>query len=394
MSFEKYEKEFSHCLHCHLCYVANWHTIDGWMPICPTAAYFRFESFYATGRIEIARGIFEDKITEPSERLLTAIYSCTGCGACREQCHSLTGFKADHLELFGDLKSKYVEEGELLPEHMAIMDGLKREDNVFGKPKADRGRWAEGLDIKDINKEKADVIYHAGCRLSYDEELWPIARGAITLLKDAGVDVGIAGSEESCCGGRIYEMGYKGEAKNYAEDVSGRVKASGATKLVTSCSDGYRAFKELYAEIGHELDVKVLHITQYLYQLIREGKIKPQKEVPMRVTYHDPCHLGRISGVYNAPRNILNLIPGIELIEMRRSKENSLCCGSGAGVMETFSDFSQWTAKERIEEAMSTGAEAIVTACPWCERAFKDAVNEMEEDFGVYDVLEILMKAI
>jgi Fe-S oxidoreductase len=394
MNLEEYKKEFNHCLHCHLCYVANWHDVDGWMPICPSGAYFNFESFYAPGRIEIARGIVENKITEPSGRLMQIIYSCAGCGACREQCHSLTGFKADHLQLFEDLKAKYVEEGELIAEHMAMIDGLKREDNVFGEPKADRGRWAEGLDLKDINREKVDVIYHAGCMLAYDEELWHIVRGAVTLLKDAGVDVGIAGSEESCCGGRAYEIGYQGEFTKYAEDVASRVKASGASRLVTSCSDCYSAFKRLYPMIGQKLDVEVLHITEYIDQLIKEGKIKPIKEVPMRVTYHDPCHLGRLSGVYNAPREILQSILGIELLEMRRSKGNSFCCGAGGGVKEAYSDFSLWTAKGRIKEAKATGAEAIVTACPWCERNFKDVIKEIGEDFKVYDVVEIVQKAI
>ncbi len=394
MNLDKYEKDFNHCLHCHLCYVANWHTIDGWMPICPSAAYFGFESFYASGRIEITRGIVEGKITEATDRLMKIIYSCTGCGACREQCHSLSGFKADHLQLFVDLKAKYVEEGELIAEHMAMIDGLKREDNVLGEPKEDRGKWAEGLDIKDINKEKVDVIFHAGCRLSYDKELWPIVRGAVTLLKDAGVDLGMAGAEESCCGGRVYEIGYLGEAKKYAEDLVGRVKASGATKLITSCSDCYDAFKRIYPALEQDMDVEILHITEYINRLIREEKIKPVKEVPMKITYHDPCHLGRISGVYNAPRSILHSISGIELLEMRRSKENSLCCGAGGGVMEAYSDFTMWTAKERIIEAKETGAKAIVTACPWCERNFKDAIKEMGEDFEVYDVIELLMQAI
>jgi Fe-S oxidoreductase len=364
------------------------------MPICPSGAYFNFESFYAPGRIEIARAIVEDKITEPSDRLMQIIYSCTGCGACYEQCHNMTGFKADHLQLFEGLKAKYVEEGELIPEHTVMIDGLRKEDNVFGEPKANRGRWAEGLDVKDINREEADVIYHAGCRFSYDEELWPIVRGTVTLLKDAGIDVGIAGSEESCCGGRAYEIGYQGEFAKYAEDVAGRVKASGASRLITSCSDCYSAFKRLYPMIEQKLDVEILHITEYINQLIKEGKIKPTKEVSMRVTYHDPCHLGRLSGVYNAPRNILNSIPGIELLEMKRNKGNSLCCGAGGGVLEAYSDLSTWTASERIKEAKDAGAEAIVTACPWCERNFKDVIREIDEDFKVYDIVELLIQSI
>ncbi len=155
-----------------------------------------------------------------------------------------------------------------------MIDALKREDNVLGEPKAKRGEWAAGLAVKDINTETCEVIFHAGCRYSYDPDLRETVRGQVQLMLAAGADVGIAGAEESCCGGRAYELGYRGEAENYADDLLSRVKASGAKTLVTPCADGYAHLKYLYPRMGKELPVEVLHTTQYLERLAGEGRLR------------------------------------------------------------------------------------------------------------------------
>ena len=305
------------------------------------------------------------------------------------------------------------------------IDNLRKEDNVFGEQKVERGNWAEGLDVKDINTEKADVVFHAGCRFSYDEDLQGIARSGLELLLLAGVDVGIAGRDEACCGGRAFDLGYRGEIEKYADDVHSRVKASGASTVVTPCADCYSAFRQSYSMIGRKIDVEVLHITEYLDRLIQEGRLKPRAEIPLRLTYHDPCHLGRLGeeyepwsgvwnkvhggvviadppkqvrmglgGVYEPPREVLRAIPGVELIEMERNREYSWCCGAGGGVLEAFEDFARWTALERIEEAKATGARALVTACPWCERNFRDALEDSGARMKVYDVVELVRESV
>jgi len=177
---------------------------------------------------------------------------------------------------------------------------------------------------------------------------------------------------------------------------------AGVKTVVTACSDGYHAFKHLYPDVGSEFEV--LHLVEFVARLIKEGKIKFSKTVPMTVTYHDPCHLGRrddvyvpgkaIMGIYEPPRDILRSIPGIELVEMYRIKEYAWCCGAGGGVREAYPDFSLWTAVERVEEAKATGAEAIVSACPWCERNFIDAINENGKKMMVYDIVELVQEAM
>jgi Fe-S oxidoreductase len=165
-------------------------------------------------------------------------------------------------------------------------------------------------------------------------------------------------------------------------------------KGVFSCSDGLSHLKLLYPRVTIKMNFEVVHMVEYLDQLIKEGKIKFTRNVPIKVTYHDPCHLGRYAGIYEPPRDILRSIPGLELIEMERSREYSWCCGAGAGVKQAYPDFSLWTAKERIKEAKETGATALVTSCPWCLRNFKDAIKESGEKLDVYDIAEIARRAL
>jgi Fe-S oxidoreductase len=351
------------------------------------------------------------------------VYQCQMCGGCDVSCKANRDLEP--IQILSELRAKFVEDGQLLPSHMPVIQGLKKEDNMMQRPKAERGKWAEGLAVKDLTKEKAEVVYHAGCRLSFDEQLWPLARGAVTLLKEAGVDVGIMGKDEACCGLRAYEMGYQGELTKYAEHNLEAWNVAGVKTVVTSCADGYQGFKVMYDKIGKKTPMEVLHITEFLDRLIREGKIKLTRKVPMIVTYHDPCHLGRLAepwihwegvekkvmgqliiheppkqfrrgayGVYDPPRDILRSIPGLELVEMKRIREYAWCCGAGGGVTDTYPDFALWAAEERIKEAEAIGVEAIVTACPWCERSFLDAVKERNKKIKVYDIVEIVQQAI
>jgi len=280
----------------------------------------------------------------------------------------------------------------------------------------------EGLDVKDVTVEKAEVVYHAGCLYSYDPELQHVPRITVSILKRAGVDVGILGKREMCCGVKAYDMGFQGEFLKYAESNIDAWNNVGAQKVVLSCADGYGLIKELYPRLGKTMRFEVLHISEFLDQLVQEGKLKLGRELPIQVTYHDPCHLARIAewlpnpgkehkvlnqlvirewdkvhrsqGVHEAPRNLLRRIPGLSLIEMERIKEYTWCCGAGGGVKEAYPDFALWTASERINEAKATGASALVTACGWCRRNLKDAVSNNGGKLEVYDLVELLEQAI
>lgn len=363
-------------------------------PSCPAGERYQLESYFPSGKIAIARAVYTGALTLEDDDVRERIYACTGCLSCEQQCGV---YHHQHIfETIQAVRTEAVTQGLLNPGYMVMVDSLKKEDNVLGKPKAERGDWTKGIKVKNASAEKVDILYHAGCMLSFDPELWEIPKGAIKIMQAAGANVGIMGREESCCGGRAFEMGYLGEFTKYAEHFLETVSALGVSTVVTSCSDGYSTFKSLYPRVNIQMKPEVLHFVEYLDRMLKEGKIRFSRKVPMKVTYHDPCHLGRhvSPGVYEPPRNILKSIPGIELVEMRRNKENAWCCGAGAGVKQANPELALWTANERLKEAQATGAAALVTACPWCIRNFKDAVKEFGTTIEVYDVAELAQKAI
>ncbi|HEY86444.1 MAG TPA: (Fe-S)-binding protein [Dehalococcoidia bacterium] len=424
MALEDYLSDAKRCCRCSYCkwiplaQVKSWRFAKG----CPSIAYKNFHSYSAGGRLAVVLSLSEGR-SSYTDGLLDVVYQCQMDGSCDVAC-KICRYHMEPLEAMRELRFKLVEEGQLLPQHIPVIDNLRKEDNMVMKPKAERGKWSEDLDIKDLTTESAEVVFHGGCQLGFDEELGKVARTAVTLLKNAGVDIGIIrGKEENCCGGKAYDMGYRGEFIKYAENNIEAWTRAGVKTVVTSCSDGYFTFKRLYPDIGSKFEV--LHTVEFIDRLIKEGRIKFNKTIPMTVTYHDPCHLGRLGeqyipwqgeekkirgqivvyepskprnngagGIYEPPREVLRSIPGLELVEMERIREYAWCCGAGGGVREAYPDFSYWTARERIEEAKSTGAEALVSACPWCERNFIDAVNGNGDKMKVYDVIELVQQAI
>lgn len=424
MAWQDYVHDMQRCTRCSYCkwipyrYVRNTNFMEG----CPSIARYNWHAFSASGKFNMAYSLFLERI-EISEPFLDILYKCHMDGSCDISCKVQQDLEP--LQLMQELRIKCVEEGQLIPAHMSVIEGLRKEDNMMQSLKADRGNWAKGLDVKTLTQEKAEVIYHVGCRYSFDEELWPIARAGLNLLQTAGVDIGILGTEEVCCGGRAYELGYVGELMKYAEHQMEAFQTAGVKTLITPCSDCYASFKVLYDKIGKKLGVEIFHITQYLDLLIKKEKIKFSKKVPLKVTYHDPCHLGRLgepwihwqgkeikalgpmiihdppkkfrrgaNGVYEPPREILKKIPGLKLVEMYRIKEYAWCCGAGGGVIDAYPDFALWTASERLKEAKGVGAEAIVSACPWCKRNFLNAIKETGNKIKAYDLIEILQMTI
>lgn len=423
MALENYRAYMARCSRCSYCkwipfdQVKSWRFAKG----CPSVEYNKFQAYAAGGRMAATLSFLEGR-SDYTDRFIDIAFNCLLCGSCDVAC-KVGRYNMEPLEVMHELRFKMVEDGQILPEHMAVIEGLRKDDNMLMKPKAERGNWAEGLDIKDLTEEKAEVVFHAGCRLSYDQEQWKVARIAVNLLKKAGVDFGIMKKNESCCGGRAYHLGYRGEFTKFAQNNIEAWAKAGVKTVVTACADGYHTLKRLYPEVGSTFEV--LHMVEFVDRLIKEGRIEMSKRIAMKVTYHDPCHLGRQGepyvpwkgqekkirgqvviydppkpryngawGIYEPPRDVLRAIPGLELVEMERIKEYAWCCGAGGGVIDAYPEFSSWTAGERIEEARSTGASAIVSACPWCEKNFTDVIAKDKVDMKVYDVLELVERAI
>ena len=424
MSIEEYRADALRCTRCAYC---------KWMPLdlmkswrfskgCPSVEYGKFHSFSAGGRLITALSLMDERSTV-TEKVRDSVFMCNMCGSCDVTC-KMCRYDMEPLQAMRELRAKLVEEDHLPAQLAPVMESMRTNANMLGGAKERRGDWAKNLGIKDLSKTTAKVVFHAGCRYSFDGEQSDVARTAVAILKQAGVDFGIMGATESCCGGRSYYMGVDEHLKARSADNLAQWKKAGVETVVTPCADCYHTFKRLYPKHAGST-IKVVHMVEMVDQLVRDGRLKLTKPVRMKVTYHDPCHLGRQGedyvpwngkekkffgqavaydpprpryngafGVYDAPRNVLQAIPGIELVEMERNKEAAWCCGAGGGAREAYPKFSEWTAQERIEEAESTGADALVSACPWCERNFTDAVRHRAKKLQVLDILQLVKQAL
>ncbi len=420
MALAEYQNDIETCCRCSACKFIPFENVKGFQnaTVCPSIARYGFHAYSGGGRLGIAAAMLE-KHLDYTDKLLEVVYNCQMCGACDVSCKYAMDMEV--LEPINEVRAECVASGHTLPVLDKMVAGLRQRGTMVPGGRA-KGSWSEDLDLKDYTKQPAEVIYHAGCRTSHDRSLWKVARATVKLMQKAGIDVAVAAGER-CCGGRAYQMGYQEDAVNQARHNMEVINKSGAKTLVTGCAECYHAFKVLYDRFGVRGGLEVRHTSEYFARLIQDGRLKPEKRLDLAVTYHDPCHLGRQGepyihwegrrrpgqmilfdppkefrrgtyGVYEPPREVLMSIPGIRMKEMDRIKEYAWCCGAGGGVRESNPDFARWTARERVNEARQTGAEAIVTGCPGCERSFNEAIKESGAGLKVYDVVELIAGAI
>lgn len=421
MGLEQYKGDMGMCCRCSCCKFIPLQQVQGhpYSTVCPSISRFDFHAYSGGGRLNIGTAMLDGSL-KYTDKLLHVVYNCQMCGACGVSCNYAMDMEVQ--EPINEIRIRCVEDGKTDPALDKVIQRLRKQGSMVpaaGK----RGAWASGLKLKNIARNKVDVLFHVGCLTSYDKGMHKLARATAEILKKAGVDFGIAGDNETCCGGRAYQMGYEKDFLRQAKKNMAMIKKAGVKTVVTACADGYQAFKVLYDKFGLKKDLEVLHISEYIDRLIKSGRLKLRKQAGMSVTYHDPCRLGRMgepwihwkgkkipgdrfvfdppkqyrrgsNGVYEPPRNVLHSIPGLKLTEMTRIKEYAWCCGAGGGVRESNPEFASWTARERIDEAASTGAEAIVTACPWCEKTFNEAIAASGSSLKVYDIVELVANAL
>jgi Fe-S oxidoreductase len=421
MALEDYRGDMEMCCRCSACKFVPMQKVKGaeFSYVCPSIARYNFHAYSGGGRMNIGASMLKNGMNY-TDKLLHVVYNCQMCGACGVSCNYAMDMEV--LEPITEFRFKCVEDGKTNAALDKVIAGL-RKTGAMVPSKGRRGDWAAGLGVKNATKEKVDVLYHVGCLTSFDKGMQKLAKATVRILQKAGVNFGIAGDAEICCGGRAYQMGYKEDFLNQAKKNMAMIKKAGIKTLVTGCADGYHAFKVLYDQYGLKGNLEVLHVSEYIDRLIKDGRLKPRRKVNLSVTYHDPCRLGRLGepwlhwkgkkipgdrfvfdppkeyrrgtkGIYEPPRDVLRSLPGLKLTEMSRIKEYAWCCGAGGGVSESNPDFARWTARKRIEEAVSTGAGAIVTACPWCEKTFNEALGESGSTLKVYDIVELVEKAI
>ena len=321
------------------------------------------------------------------------IWACTTCRACEEACPVFN----EHVSLIIDMRRNLVlTEGKAPGEVNRTFTNLERQSNEWGRPRFSRAEWAQGLNVKTMAETEGQVeyLYYVGTAVSFDPRNQKIARAFAQLLIKAGVSFAILGNEEESDGDSARRLGNEFLSQELMEKNIEIFQSYGVKKIVTTDPHAYNAFLKEYPDFG--FTAEIVHHTELLAKLIDKGSLNPVNAVSRKVTYHDSCYLGRYNGIYDAPRYILGKIPGLELAEMERSRNKSMCCGAGGGSM-----FKEETGDRRInvlrtEQALETGASTIATACPYCMTMMIDGAKTTgsEDRVDTLDVVELLLEAV
>jgi Fe-S oxidoreductase len=320
------------------------------------------------------------------------IWLCTTCGRCPQQCPR----DVKQIESGVALRRVATEYGVFPPSVKAIRTvngGLVAEGNPFGASREERGSWAEGLGVKPFT-EGMQVLYFPCCYSSYDPRLRKVARATAAILNQAGVDFGVLGSKENCCGESIRKTGDEDLFKRLARENIKTFVDNGVTRILVSSPHCYHTFKNEYPQF--KVNFEVVHISQYLFELVNDGRLQFKSDFAKKVTYHDPCYLGRHNGIYDQPRGVLKKIPGLELNEMAEYRSDSLCCGGGGGRVWMETQKSERFSDLRITQALEAGAQVLATSCPYCITMLEDSRKTMDatEKIEVMDITEIVQELI
>lgn len=367
--------------------------------VCPVKDYLGgFEPYVARGKLRMADGLLRGTLNV-SDGLAKSIYECTLCGSCKEACHNSgdacielpTSRWIDHVKVFEALRADLVEAGYgPMPRHREIYGSIEKDHNPYFEKHADRGKWIpEGKELP----AKGGLVLFAGCTEPYRQP--ELLTSLLGILDAAGVKVAVTNPNEWCCGSVAIRTGNKPLAESLAKHNIEALQKAGAKDVLVHCSGCYRALKKDYPEIVGKLPFNVVHATEFIRDLIKDEKISfKEAEEEVKVTYHDPCHLGRQTGLYDAPREVLKAIPVVQFVEMKRIRENAWCCGAGGGVKSAFADLAVSVGMDRLAEAEATKAKFITSACPFCRGNFIDAAKAKKARIQVKDVIELVADAI
>ncbi len=320
------------------------------------------------------------------------IWRCTTCGTCPSQCPR----GVEQIELGVSIR-KVASEYGVFPASVRPIRGvrgsLSTEGNPLNEPRAKRADWAEGLAIQPF-AEGMEVLYFVGCYYSYDPRLKKVAAATARILQRAGVAFGILGAEESCCGESIRKTGGEEVFRALARQNIKTFVDRGVKRILVSSPHCYHTFANEYPEFM--VNFEIVHVSQFLHELIRAGRLALPRPIAKKVTYHDPCYLGRHNGIYDEPRQLLESVSGLELVELPDSRADSLCCGGGGGRIWMDTPRSERFSDLRLDQARQVGAEVLVTACPYCITNFEDSRlnSDSQTELQIRDLTEILAEAL
>lgn len=321
------------------------------------------------------------------------IWSCTTCGNCMEQCPVFI----EHIQKYVDMRRYLVlMESNFPPEVQTVLRNWETNSNPWGLAFATRGDWAKGLEVQTLAENpEVEYLFYVGCTGSFDERGKKVTYAMVKLLQQAGVSFGILGAEEKCCGETARRIGNEYLFQSMATELAETINGYGVKKIITTCPHGYNCLKNEYPQFGGSWEV--YHHTEFLNRLLREGRLKPQRRLDKRLTFHDSCYLGRYNGLYEEPRGVLKAIPGLRLEEMERHHNKSFCCGAGGGRMWMEEALGNQKINEaRTDQALALSPELIAVSCPFCTIMLEDGLKARDQDEAVkvYDIAELLAQAL
>ncbi len=316
------------------------------------------------------------------------LWDCTACFTCVERCPK----DVQPAELIIALRGEMVESGRVPETVGTALMGIFRQGNPSGMARPDRTAWVNSI-VPKAAQEGCETLYFVGCIPSYDQRVQPVPRALMEVFELTGMDVGTLGTDETCCGNEVRRMGEVGLFEMLVEENGEMIRNVGARQVVTTSPHCFNTFKNEYG-----LDeMEILHYTQLLARLIEDGKLPFKGEVNKKVTYHDPCFLGKQNQIYDEPRAVIEAIPGVELVEMDRNRDRSLCCEGGGGRMWVEgTNLEERLAFQRVQEAADTGADILAVACPFCLLTLEDAlkVQRLDDQMQVMDIMELVDMAL
>lgn len=358
---------------------------------CPAYEKHAFLSYALRGINAMADAVYHRGFQLTAE-VAERVYGCYACGMCAELCW----LREDALPMIRAFRTQILDNGLLPDDAREVLKSIGDRGHPWTGTRFLRTDWSKGLNVKSLSENRnVDIVYWVGCTSALEDRGIRIAQAMSKLLKSSGIKFGILGDEESCCGEPALWLGEEGLFQAQAEKNIEAFKKYNVRKIVTGCPHCFNVLKNEYPRFGS--DFEVVHHTQYLAELIRSGKLKVQRGLAKKITYHDPCFLGRHNEIYDPAREILNSISGVTLAEMVQNRKWAFCCGGGGG--------HAWLEDKgpgdrpnliRTKQAMESGAEIIATGCPFCLQQFDDGIvtKGVKESLRVADVVELLASVL
>ncbi|MFX0185544.1 MAG: (Fe-S)-binding protein [Candidatus Hodarchaeota archaeon] len=374
MTLNNIVKEFDRCIKCGLC-----------LATCPICKELLLEKYTPRGKIQLAKFYTQGEL-DLSDHYWDIFAKCLLCGACSTTCPSGVDLKRVLLSVREEIANKK----DLHPRMEKTLKSLYTKRNISDSDNTERGEWRVFLDdLPDhmYQKDKAEVVYFVGCVASFFPMVQPIPEKFVQILEMANADFSILAEEEWCCGFPLIAAGIPEKMKELIVHNLEKVKSLEAKTVVFSCPSCYIIWKKYY-----NTDLELLHTTQFIEKLI-DARAIPLGELNITVTYHDPCDLGRNSGVYDAPRTILKSIPGLTLVELENSKAQSICCGGGGNIQMIDAALSGSLAQKKIGEIQETNVNIVVTSCQQCVRIIKSRARIQNIDLKVMDITELVLQS-